>query len=275
MSKKNLLIIFLLSAVTYGYAQSSLNDYKYVIVPTSYDFLNEKDKYQLNTLTKYSLDKYGFQTVMEDAIYPEDLLRNNCLALRANIVKLNAILKTKIVLELTNCKKEVIFATAEGTSREKSHKIAYNLALRQAVKSFERVNYKYVPNENILTVGEEPVATNTQKEIAQLKDEIKTLKADKVAEKPNVENKTPLQQDEVLQTDVQTVASNLLLAKETPNGLDLFNNNNLIYTLKKTGMSNVYLVDGKSALVYQDGKRWILEYYKNSELLKEELNIKF
>ena len=35
-------------------AQTSINDYKYVVVPKSYEFSQEQDQYQLNSLSKFN-----------------------------------------------------------------------------------------------------------------------------------------------------------------------------------------------------------------------------
>ena len=276
MSKNSLFLFLFLASSIYGFAQSSLNDYKYVIVPTQYDFLKGKDVYQLNTLTHFSLNKYGFHAIMEDAIYPDDLSRNNCLALRADVIKGKGMLKTKLTVQLSNCKKEILYTTEEGSSREKSHKVAYNLALRAALKSFESVNYVYAPNETIAGIDNQPKVSNAEKEIAQLKGEIKSLKEEKTSAEP-IQQSTPLEaDDEDLNTGIIEEPNFNLTAKDVKNGFNLYDaKSNLIYALKKTGMPNVYIVEGKSALVYQVDRQWILEYYNNSERIKEELNITF
>lgn len=42
-----------------GTAQESLNGYKYVVVPEKFDFLKSEDLYQINSLTKFLLNKEG------------------------------------------------------------------------------------------------------------------------------------------------------------------------------------------------------------------------
>ena len=39
-------------------AQTSINDYKYVVVPKSYEFSQEQDQYQLNSLSKFLFEKH-------------------------------------------------------------------------------------------------------------------------------------------------------------------------------------------------------------------------
>lgn len=48
-----------------GTAQESLNGYKYVVVPEKFDFLKSEDLYQINSLTKFLLNKEGFVAFLE------------------------------------------------------------------------------------------------------------------------------------------------------------------------------------------------------------------
>ena len=57
--------ILLVLAMSNSSTGQSLNDYKYVIVPGKFDFLKESDKYQLNSLTKFLFEKYGFEAYLE------------------------------------------------------------------------------------------------------------------------------------------------------------------------------------------------------------------
>ena len=75
MKKALFLILFLASS--YGFAQS-VNDYKYAIVPSKFEFLKDKDQYRLNTLTKMLMEKYGFITYFDTDILPTEVAENNC-----------------------------------------------------------------------------------------------------------------------------------------------------------------------------------------------------
>ena len=130
-----------------AFSQTNLNEYKYIIVPNKFDFLSEKDQYQLNSLTEFLFNKYGFQAVMEGDKYPEDLMRNRCLALRSDVIKDSGMFKTKLNVVLKGCNDQVIYTSRQGESREKEFAKAYTAALRAAFKSFEAVNYKYEPKE--------------------------------------------------------------------------------------------------------------------------------
>lgn len=178
MKKKVFVVMILLSCIAFGNAQTSLNDYKYIIVPNKYDFLNEADKFQLNSLTKFLFNKYGFTAIMESESTMKELLSKPCLALRSNLIKNSSLFKTKLIVELRNCKNEVVFTTREGETREKDFAKAYNFALRDAFKSFEGVDYVYQPKEEeIVSVND--TKTSDQEKIEKLEEEVKVLKEEK------------------------------------------------------------------------------------------------
>jgi hypothetical protein len=103
MLKRIIFTLVLCNLVNIGFSQSNLNDYKYVIVPTKYDFLKGADQYQLNSLTKFLFNKYGFTAIMEDEPFPEDLANNRCLAMDAKVEKESGLLKTKLKVSLKDC----------------------------------------------------------------------------------------------------------------------------------------------------------------------------
>ena len=62
--KRILLVALFIS--TASFAQKSINNYKYVIVPSKFDFVKGKDKYQTSSLTKFLFNKYGFTAFLDD-----------------------------------------------------------------------------------------------------------------------------------------------------------------------------------------------------------------
>ncbi|WP_282081293.1 hypothetical protein [Aquimarina algiphila] len=134
-----LVLIFTLSSN----AQKNINDYKYIIVPESYGFLKGNDTYQLNSLTKFLFNKYGFKAFLQSDNLPDELRRNGCSSLRADVKKRNGVFVTRLTIELTDCSGKVVFSSSEGSTREKDFKKAYQLALRDAFKDVEALNYTY------------------------------------------------------------------------------------------------------------------------------------
>lgn len=287
MKTKLFLTIITCFVVTSVFSQSNLNDYKYVIVPSQYSFLKSKDQYQLNSLTKFLFDKYGFKALMEGEDYPEDLAKNRCLALRSDVKKDNNLFKTKLTVMLKGCNDQILYTSKLGESREKDYKKAYNQALREAFSEFSAINYKYEPNENILAQANTTEAkTNNEvsQEIQKLKDEIQSLKKEKekVAEvkKETTEvshvKQEPLDEVKSIKEDVVSVVSNVLYAQEIENGFQLVDSSpKVVYKIKNTGLSNVFLVENKEAIIYKKDNDWILEYYSDNALKQDVLNIKF
>ncbi|ADF54195.1 MAG: hypothetical protein CMP12_13820 [Zunongwangia sp.] len=151
---KKLLVLFAIFFTVITYGQKSVNDYKYVIVPEKFEFAKEKNQYQLNALTKFLLEKYGFSTVMKSAEKPAELQSNNCLALEADVQNNSGLFVTKMVFQLKDCYGNVVYASEEGRSREKDYKKAYHEALRDAFTSLEDLNYTY---------SEDPIVAETPK----------------------------------------------------------------------------------------------------------------
>lgn len=264
-------------------AQININDYKYVIVPNKFDFLNEPDQYRLNTLTKVLLEKHGFTTIMEDEKFPDDAVLNNCLSLKANVLNESGVFNSKLKVQLKNCKNEVVFTTAIGSSREKMYQVAYTLALRQAFRSFHTINYQYQENPDILAYSKNGNKVDNI-EIEKLKEEIKVLKEEKEAQNNVAKNVAKVDTTLIEDTKViesitkveETVAVDVLTAVRIANGYQLKDNAlQVVYTIKKTGIPNVYIVEDKEAIIYMLNASWVMEYYQNEKLQSKTYTIKF
>ncbi|AUS04667.1 hypothetical protein [Pseudotamlana carrageenivorans] len=255
MKLKLLSICLALFSVSVAIAQKNLNTYKYVIVPSKYEFLNEPDLYQLNSLTAFLFEKYGFTPVMENSEFPQDLVDNGCIALKSNVLKNSGMFTTKLSVVLQNCSGQTVFTSKEGRSREKEYKTAYNLALRDAFTSFEDLNYKYDG-----TVAATPLVLSVPAVNAKT---VSTIPA------------TPLVPATPVNSEAKT-ANGILYAQETTNGYQLVDNTpKVVYKLQKTNAKDVFLVQGKSATVYKKDNQWVLEYYEGDVLKQQVLNIKF
>lgn len=140
--KKLFLSLFIFAGINSGFAQT-INSYKYVLIPETYEFTGKKDEYQLNSLTKFLFEKEGFNTLMTTLKRPVELQQDPCLGLTTNVENNSGIFVTKLVIVLTNCSGEVVFKSKEGRSREKNYKAAYHEALRNAFESVKELNYHY------------------------------------------------------------------------------------------------------------------------------------
>ena len=130
--KRILILGGFLLCVFMSSAQTSTNNYKYVIVPKEYEFLKKEDAYQLNSLTKFLFNKYGFVSFLQGEDIPSDLAENGCKGLQADVKKNSSLFLTKLIVTLTDCNGTVLFTSEEGQSKEKDFKTAYHEALRNA-----------------------------------------------------------------------------------------------------------------------------------------------
>jgi hypothetical protein len=152
-----------------GKAQTSLNDYKYIVIPKKFDEFKEENKYQTSTLVKHLFTQKGFTTVWDDNM-PEDLAINRCQALYVALRDKSSLFSTKSTIVLNDCNKQEIFATAEGKSKEKDYKKSYAEAIMIAMTSFDGLNYKYEGKPE----STEPITVSFKNDVKKLDEEAET-----------------------------------------------------------------------------------------------------
>lgn len=285
MKKSSLIILIIASLQFKVFAQENINNYKYFVVPTSYSFFNEEDKFQINSLTKFLFNKYGFTAFLQNEELPQELTKNKCLALYVNVEEEKSLFKTKLRIDLKDCGGRLVMSSKVGETREKQFDKAFNLALRDAFETYQNINYKYVPSNNVVPVTlepeiQEPIATK-DKEIERLKEEVKALKEVKeettqIVETPKVVAIEP--ELKINETKVEMIeeSSNLLYAQPIENGFQVVDTTpKIVMILLETGKSNVYMVKGKNAMVYQEDGFWYLSENEGDKVSVKPLNIKF
>ncbi len=144
MSRYIFLVFFFFSLVPKSFSQTNVNEFSYLIVPEQFEFLSGRDEYQLNSLTKFLLNKRGFNTYMADDA--PDALR--CDGLYADVLEGKGVFKTKLTVIIKDCKGDVLLRSFEGVSKEKEYKKAYHEALRNAFRSFEGLSV--IPKDIVL-----------------------------------------------------------------------------------------------------------------------------
>jgi len=232
---KKVLFILLFLATSISYSQS-LNNYKYAIVSSKFDFLKEKDQYRLNTLTKLLMEKYGFIAYFDNDILPSEVAESDCKKVFVEVKSNGNLFVTKLTVVLKDCKNAEVFTSVEGKSREKELKVAYNQALREAFSSFDKLEYKYSGNDN---------------RISNVNNDLKVPIANqKLFAKPLGENLFQLLTND---TDIP----------------------NLILTIAKTNNPSIFIVEEamRSGVVYKKNNEWIFDYYENEKFVSEKLNI--
>ena len=234
-----------------GYSQTSLNNYKYVIVPERYSFSKEDNQYYLNSTTKTMLDQKGFVAFVGTKELPPVVAGNRCSALIAEVVSNNSMFTTKLTLLLKDCQGNIIFKSKEGKSREKEYPIAYNQALADAFSSLNDLPYKY----------DSTVATQPQQVVA-------TAAAPPPAPAP-------------VPAPVSSAGSEItgtLYAQATTNGYQLIDTSpKKVLGLLKTSLQDCFIAEGgpSNGIVFKKDGEWIFEYYKDNKLVSQKLVIKF
>ncbi|MDP5062657.1 MAG: hypothetical protein NWP64_12120 [Maribacter sp.] len=284
------------------FAQTNLDDYKYVIVPKKFDAFKNMNEYQTSTLVKHLFTGKGFNTVYDDQL-PEDLKFNRCLGIIADLQDDSSMFSTKTIINLKDCNDKIVFSTMQGVSKEKEYKAAYNETIRESMRSFNDMSYSYkAKNEK-----SEAVTVNFRNDVKKLdvSKADKILKAEKATEEVNVKREPTIISEETEKTqyykDNTPVESNIKktevekpafkslelkkpsikdmwYAQATDNGFQLVDSSPKVrMNLLKSSADNVFMAktDTKNGMVYQKDGNWVFEYYENDKLVQEELNIKF
>ena len=172
--KKTYLIFALLIGIGFTSIGQNLNSYKYVIVPEKFDFLKESNEYQMNELTKFLFEKYGFTAFMASELKPSDLSMDPCNTLYTEVIENSGFLRTNLQITLKDCNDQVMFKSEEGSSKEKDFKKAYQGALRETFKYVDAINYKYDENSTLVKkeILETPVA-NTPAPVKEIEQDTK------------------------------------------------------------------------------------------------------
>jgi hypothetical protein len=290
MKKLSLIILLIIGLQIKAFAQNNINNYKYVVVPLSYNFIEGQDRYDLNSLTKFLFNKYGFTAFFQNEDTPEDLRNNRCLAMYVNVEKEKGFLRTKLRIDLLDCNGNLVMSSKVGSTNEKEFAKAFNLALRDAFETFQNINYTYEPSNNIVSSPAKSVVSENslekEKEIERLQEELKSLKEEKKMEPQKVEVPKPVAKE--AETEVKKIeskanetkievkeASDLLYAQPIENGFQVVDTTpKIVMILLKTPQSDVYIVKDQDAIVYKEEGKWFLSKNNGSKVSIEALNIK-
>lgn len=286
------LILILLIGLK-GNAQSILNDFKYVIVPSKFQKFKSENQYNTSTIVKYYLSKNGLNAYYETAL-PEEVNTNRCKALYVSLDDQSNTFTTKVVVVFNDCFGQEKYRTQRGESRIKSYVEAYREAIGEAFNSLNGFQYRYEES------------TNPSPVIISFKDDVKKLppvpkpeqtpeenEVDVIDSIPSVQDKeqTPLlpmpeeKVDEVtleeavaLNKDEVMVFPQSLYAQKTETGYQLVDTTPSIQIyLHETSLPNVFLAErkGERGILFLEGEKWIFEFYRGADRMQEEMQIKF
>lgn len=247
---KKRILILLLFVVSYGFSQA-VNDYKAVIIPLKFDFTKSENQYRLATLSKFNLNKAGF-----DAYYTNETIgsefNNRCSLLYFDVVKEKSFLTTKLHIILKDCNEKIIFQSLTGISKEKDFQLAYTEALNKAFVSVFALNHKY----NGIGLSNKQQATTTT-----------------VAVPIAIPSKSS---NETNSIDINN--PNLFYAQPITNGFQLVDSSpKVVMKVFRTSNVNSYIAikgNVQGVLIAKDNQ-WLFEYYQNDSLVSEKIEVKF
>ena len=248
MRKYCMILFLIVSGLSFA---QSVNDFKYVLVPTKFEFSKKPNPYGLSMLTKSLLEKYGFVVYLDSDDIPMEIRNANCNKLFADVLSDNGLFKTRLTIVLKDCTNKVLFTTQEGSSKEKDLQLAYNLSFRQAAQSFEQLNYKY--NGTVTSVSQETVRTTNNG--TTIKTEIIPVTS------------------QVIATDKST-----LFAQPIANGYQLVDATpKVVMKIFTTSSKDMYIAekDQLKGILRNNNGSWVFEYYVDGNLKAESVNIKF
>ena len=155
MNKLVAVIFLFMGIISKSFSQKSLSDYSYVIVSEQFEFQQEKDQYQLNSLTKFLFNKYGFHAYFDREV-PLNVFR--CDGLWAEAEGTPGFIITKVQLVLRDCTGEEVFRTNYGKSKVKDYKKAYYESVRNAFNDIIKLNV----NQKDIEVVDIDITTDSQ-----------------------------------------------------------------------------------------------------------------
>ncbi len=244
-----------------GYSQTTLNNYKYVIVPMQFPFSHEQNEYGLNTAAKQFLQQKGFIAYLENESMPLELAANKCIALKAEVTQKKNLFVTNLTLVLKNCQGDILFKGKEGKSREKDFGPAYQEALINAFSSLQEYPYHY--DSTAVAPAGAPSGNVAVAPAAQ-----GNVSANPASSAPTA----------AVVSDTPVEITGTLYAQAIPNGYQLIDlSPKKVLTLLKTSVPDYFIAGNGSAngIVFKKGSDWFFEYYKDNKLVSKKLDVKF
>lgn len=237
MFRSFLSILFVFISINNLRSQSDLDQFKYFIVPTYFNGFDSADKYQLNSLTFFLFEKNNFKILKETDSKPSDLIQNPCIGGLLRLVQhKGGIFKTKVNFDIIDCNNQVVFKSDIGESRKKDFKAAYHEALRNTFECINNEDYSY----SSVIHSDHP--------------------------------------SHIISDTIEAYNQNeIYYAQKIPNGYQLVDTKPSIFCkMYETDTENVYLVEGKSAMIKKENSNWIYSYLnKDGKTEKRIIIIKF
>ena len=221
----------------------SQEKYEYVIVPYSFDFFEEPNKFNLNGLTKSFFEKEGFKVLYDTDIKPDFVANNPCEVLYANVIDDNKLFSKNLYVQVKDCKGNLLIESVKGTSREKDFDKSFTIALRQALTSLKgqlsfNKSKSFVKNENKETLIEK-----------------------------SAENKIVVENNNTKYSSIITETGYQLINSE----------NEVIFELTKTSSEDIFIAKkgNLNGVLVKKINGWFFEYNEANQLVSEKVEVKF
>jgi len=252
-------LIFLAST---AWSQSSINSYKYILLPKQFSFLRGEDQYGLNSTARSLLEQKGFTVLWTNGDLPASIATNKCSALVAEVTQRKAMFTTNLTMEIKDCTGNILFKTKEGKSREKEFFMAYDEALRDALSSLNTLSYKYDSTQVVQSQPQSQPQSQTQPQ----------------SQPQQSTTQIPQQPIQTTSPATSPALAGILYAQPIPNGYQLVDMTpKKVLTLLKTSTPDYYIARSETAngIVFKKDGQWRFDYYKDEQLVSLPLEIKF
>ena len=246
-------LLFLFSSLFLVGQELKLDNYKYIIVADKFHFVKEVDGFQTSSLTKFLLEKKGFQVFLSNENFPDELSQNKCNnALFADVKDESDFLTTKSTIVLNDCKGNTLYTSKVGKSKLKEYKKAYQESIRNAFNTMTDINFSYKPTVTSIVLPE-----------------INKKIGDTIIEKKD----TFMQYNQQFNS-VPEIPD--LIAQPITHGFQLVNANfEKLYIILRTSVTDFFILKDKNGFVYRKKNIWFIEFYENDKLVKYQTQIQF
>lgn len=167
---KKLSLAILTAGFTMTFAQK-VSNYKYIVVPNSFETF-KKQNYGLSNVLAKSLKAKQYIVLSDNrGEWSSEANSNQCNVLNADIVNDSGFLRNKVLVVFKDCNNKVI-ASQKGSSSIKEFEEGFQDALKRALMSVPVANPKEIKTENLT----QELQTESVNEVASLKKETTTEK---------------------------------------------------------------------------------------------------
>jgi Zn-dependent M28 family amino/carboxypeptidase len=166
---KNLFIFFSITLVTVSFSQT-INDYEFLVIPIKYPFQKKENQYRINTTLEVYFKQKNFNVLGISEPKLAQISNNPCQALYVDMTQKSNMFMTKLTVFVKDCNGKILLTSAEGISREKDYEMSYNEALRNALRTMPKIDYKYLgqpTNQNTISNFPEQTINQNSKLVAE------------------------------------------------------------------------------------------------------------